>query len=106
MWRKSILACSATGLTLLDARIRLGLGAAGGLASGERPLGEDLLARAELLDGGPSVLGAQRPVVALVDRRHRRQVTRPHALERLEKHLTVRGARAAVVGLVRVDARD
>src|SRR5436190_13805080 len=97
--------CSAIGLGLLDATVRGRLRASRGLALGERPLREDLGAGAKLLDRCASVIRAQRPVVALADRGHRRDVARAQALEARDVDLPVRGVGAAVVRLVRVGAR-
>src|SRR5829696_6499726 len=54
--------------------------AAGQAALLERLLGQHLAAGQKLLDRGPRLGGVQRPVVALVDRGHRRAVARPQAL--------------------------
>ena len=71
---------------------------------GERLVRQDLGAGAKLLDRGPRVAGGQRPVVALVDRGHRRDVAGPQALEALHEDLAVGRAGAAVVGLVGIGA--
>src|SRR5687767_662099 len=102
MWRKRR-RVSAT-LDLRDPRIGLGLGAARGLALGERLVGKRFGAGAKLLDRGERVVAVERAVVALVDRGHRSQVAGAEALEALDEELAVRGARAVVVRLVGIGA--
>ena len=88
---------------VIDANVRsagIGLGTAGGRPLGERPVGEHLVTRAKLIHRRACVVGGERPVVALVDRGHGRDVARPHALEATQVHLAVLRARADVVGLL------
>ena len=66
-------------MRLISSRRQREVGGEGAL--GQRFLGEDVAAAAQLLDRGRRVALLQRPVVALVDRGHRRDVAGAEALE-------------------------